>query len=164
MNIYARFTILSCLLLFGFQSVTAQVWKNSESKQSINREANVKKRLINNENALNLTKDATNQTFYNERIALLKSAESDITSWNAKIEAGDKTNSQRYNLLTNLKLSKVDAIQALINIRTAEVLYEKFGGDFQEEPLGILQELRGKIDACLSSFDEAISKTESNIQ
>ena len=163
-----RFSVLFslvCLFLFlGQQSVSAQIWKNGEQKQAINREATTKKKLINNENALRASKDAINQGFYNQRITLLKEVETDIVAWNAKIKAGEQLNSQRYNLLTNLKLGKSDAYQELITIRSAELIYEAFGGAFKEEALGILTKLRGKINANLQFYDEAINELAANIQ
>ncbi len=154
---------LPLALLFTVQSLSAQIWKNSERKQAINREATVKKRIINNENALKITKDPEIQKIYEERIALLKSCQQDIVEWNKATEADEKQNSHRYNLLTNLKLGKVDALQALINIRTSEVVYETFGGDFTEEPVAILKDLRQNARNCLPAFDEAISKVKANI-
>lgn len=156
--------LIGLFLSLGHSSASAQIWKNSEKKQAINREATVKKRLINNENALKNSKDATLQGLYKQRIAILKAIENDIIAWNEKIEADEKTNSQRYNFLTNLKLGKVDALQLLINIRAAEIVYETFGGDFKAEPVNILKELRGNAKNNLKAYDEAINKATSNIQ
>lgn len=160
-------SVFNSLLILAFvfmgHIANAQIWKNTEQKQSNNREATVKNRLLNNENALKATKDATLKELYKKRIALFKECQQDIEKWREKIQAGEKKNSNRYNLLTNLKIGKVDAMQSLINIRLAEIAYELFGGDFKDEPLGTLKKLRREYQAGVKAYDNAIAEITGNI-
>ncbi len=144
--------------------VFAQAWVNSEQKQAINREAEVKKRLINHEALIKNTKDTELINIYEERVALYKSVQDDIGRWNEKIKAGEKENSHRYNLLSSIKMRKGEYMQMLITIRSNEKAYELFGGNYKEEPVGILSNLRSEINASLKSFDDAIANVSGLIQ
>ncbi|MEL6275617.1 MAG: hypothetical protein AAFU03_10985 [Bacteroidota bacterium] len=156
------------LFLFAFlltaPSISAQAWKNSETRQSINRTATVQKRILNNENARSRSQDETMQGIFDERIALLRSIEQDIEQWTAQIEAGAQNNAYRYNLLTNIKLGKADAMQSLLNSRTAELLYVAFGGNFKEEALGVLTTLRTELGNRLGAYDDAINQLMANME
>ena len=156
--------LLFSFFLMGSTVSFGQAWKSSEQKQSINREAAVKKKLVNNENALKAAKDDINQAIYTERIELLNSILMDIASWRQQIEAGNKENAQRYNLISNLKIGKSDAMQFLIGSRSSELLYEAFGGTYKEEPIGILATLRSDLTNNLKAYETAIEKVKSNIQ
>lgn len=156
-------SLLMILLLSGM-SVQAQVWKNGEKKQAVNREADVKKRLINHESLLKSTRDTELQEIYKERVEIFKSIQTDIVEWNKRIENNDQLNSQRYNLLTSLKLRKAEEMQMLITIRSMEIAYQAFGGEYRDEANRILEDLRNKLESSKGNFDNAINQIEANIQ
>ena len=161
---YLKMISMLLLIFLSYSpTVSAQIWKSTEQKQAINRKADAQKRIINNENTLKYTRDADLQEIYKDRLALLKTVEPDIEQWNAKINANDKINSQRYNLLTQLKLRKVEAMQMLITLRTMEIGYENFGGDFKDESIGILKQLRLKTEQSIQAFEASINEVKGNL-
>ena len=161
LKVISLFVVLSS---FVPSIVSAQAWKSAEQKQAINRQADAQKRIINNENALKRNRDEVSKAIFKDRIALLKTIASDIEKWNAKINAGDKINSQRYNLITQIKLRKSEAIQMLLTLRTMEIAYKNFGGEYKDEPMDILQKLRTKTEQATQAFDDSIQELINKIQ
>jgi len=160
---YYLITAALLVLLFS-ESANAQAWKNSETHQSVNREADFKKRKLNNENFLKNAKDAEMRKIHQERVVLLSGGLKDIATWKNKIDAGEKKNAFRYNLLLSIILRKSEAMQMLVTIRTQEIAYELFGADFKQEALSVLKQLRKETYESLASYDKAIKRLRNNIK
>lgn len=144
--------------------VNAQAWKTTEKKQAINREATVKKRIINNQNALKITKDPVLRNVYETRIAQFEQAQADIAEWLKRIEAGDRDNTYRYNLLTSLQLSRGEALQTIVELRTRELAYEAFGGDFTEEAMQALEPLRQQVTQGVAAYEATLAAVRATIE
>lgn len=161
-----RLRLIIFLLSFAFiaPGVQAQMWKNGESRHAANKEADFKKRIINNEAALKKTKDPELQKIYQERIALFQGGLDMVKVYQERIDAGNKLNAQRTKEILSLTTRKGEAMQMLVTLRTAEVLYETFSAELKGEIVPIYKEARQKTYDYLRTFDQAISQVEALIK
>lgn len=159
-----RFTII--LLAFAHISLgaQAQAWKNAENRHAINKEADFKKRIANNEAALKKTKDPELQKIYQERIDLFKGGLDLVKVYQERIESGNKLNAQRTKELMTLTSRKGEAMQMLVLLRTTEAVHEGFKTELKDEIVPIFKEARQKTYDYLRTFDQAMSKVEALIK
>ena len=152
-------TLLFLTLLCLSFTLQGQDWQASETRQANTRENAINKRMSESQSAMNGTADQILKRIHQDRIDILNYCRQDIQLWKGAIQENKRLIAQRYNLLANLRLGQVEAMQNLLAIRSAEIYYETRGTqDFKGEPLAILKDLRTETASMVRAYDKAINK------